>query len=191
MRPKILLVDEVDVLFGSNFFGKSYNVLTSLKGSEVPEIVDLVKLIWTFRNSSQDSVWFDKIMPSSAYQACRKRFEEWPFLIESAAKRMLHDVRDLDHKVDEISPQYGIGYFDDDNKITFKRRDGYKTLFAYINENEKDKTKISDKQVLEEMNILVNAGTLSYAELPKLYSVTLGVSGTLHTLSPEEKELLE
>jgi uncharacterized membrane protein YgcG len=191
-RPRVLLADEVDVLFGSDFFGRSYNMLASLRSSAgEKEIENLIRFIWTFRNKKKDAVWLNELVPSPQYQACLARFSEWPFLVENVAKRMLHDVWDTEHQVDHVDPIKGIGYYDSDNVLTYTRRDGYKTLFAYMRENEADKSKISDKMVLDEMNFLVNAGTLSYAELPKLYSLVLGVTGTLDTLSAEENNLLD
>jgi hypothetical protein len=45
-RPKILLIDEVDVFFSKDFFGNTYNTLASLK---CPQVSALTDYIWSQR----------------------------------------------------------------------------------------------------------------------------------------------
>eukprot|EP01035_Chromulina_nebulosa_P020866 gene20866-27044_t len=187
-RHRVLLIDEVDVLFGSGFFGKGYKILTTLEGSKIEVIKGFVDKIWSIRDGHTNQIW-EELIVSTEYINCLNKFSEWPFLIENCAKLMLHDVLDKEHKFDKLSNE-GIGYFDDDNNITYNLRHGYKTMFAYIKAHIADQKSVSFAQVEAQKNILVNVATLSYAELPKLYSFVLGVTGTLSTLSEKEIALL-
>jgi len=47
-RPKVLMVDEVDVFFGKDFYGNLYKPLAKLKD---PTIIELTNYIWNNRNS--------------------------------------------------------------------------------------------------------------------------------------------
>ena len=87
-----------------------------------------------------------------------------------------------------------------DDKIGYKLQDtiiynanyGYKTLFAYYYENSKDK--ITSISLEENKRIIIKCGTFSYAEIVKdlkSFKYIMGVTGTLKTLSPPEKKVVE
>lgn len=69
-RKRILLVDEVDVFFGKEFFGKFYSPSTSIKG---PLIEDLVTYVWNNRGS----ITFRQLVDSEEFKKCLK---EYPYL---------------------------------------------------------------------------------------------------------------
>ena len=72
-----------------------------------------------------------------------------------------------------------------DNKIWYKNQDeyvdnlnyGYLTLKSYFMEWEREK--ISTEMLEEQIGFNVKCGKMSYAEIPKLYSLMIGVSGTV------------
>jgi superfamily II DNA/RNA helicase len=82
-----------------------------------------------------------------------------------------------------------IGYKEQDS-IDFGIRFGYKTLFAYLTEHENGK--ISAGSLNQNKNIVIKLGSYSYAEIPnnKFYAI-LGVTGTLHSLGSQQKEIIE
>lgn len=215
-EPTILLIDEVDVLLSSNFYGKKYVLLASLLSSdfrlplgmpvnpveriaeflalEPPKstdfpIQDLIRLVWDQRDNP--NIW-GRVAESDPLKRCFELFPNWKDLIESAARQMCGEVKEFrDHKYDKVDPEKGIGYVDDDQLITYRKRFGYLTMFAYLKENEKDSTVITDAMVEKEMRILIKSGTLSYAKITSNYSYTFGVTGTLRTLTKGELDLLE
>ena len=78
-----------------------------------------------------------------------------------------------------------------DNKIWYKNQDeyvdtlnyGYLTLNTYFMECEKGK--ISTEKLEEQIGFNVKCGKMSYAEIPKIYSLMIGVSGTVKVMTEE------
>jgi regulator of replication initiation timing len=193
-RHRILLIDELDVLFSKSFYGHGYTILGALEGRRFDCISKLIDFVWENKTLKRPDLW-GQVETSDCYRECRKTFPQWEFLIESAAKKMVCDVHEFEEQLLLNPPKRmdadGLWYFDDDNELTNKRRDGYKTVFTYMKKNSTDPSIITNEMILDLKNILINAGTLSFAELPKLYMCTMGVTGTLTTLTAEQKKLLE
>jgi hypothetical protein len=193
-RHHILLIDEVDVFFDPKFYGGLYNEFATLKGKSLPAVAALIRFIWSLRGdtSNSETIW-NKVITSAEYKQCQQCFHEsWHFIVEEASKHMLIDVRSFDshigsYHVDKASNQ--ICYLDDDGTYTANKVKGYKTTFAYLYERERNN--LSDQAVENHLNILIHAGSFSYAEIPKMYCSVLGVTGTLDCLSSEQREILE
>ncbi len=66
---------------------------------------------------------------------------------------------------------------------------GYYTAFAY--KNECDNGNVQESTMIENIGLFTNCGRSSYAEIPCLFDVVLGGTGTLQALRHEEKQLLE
>lgn len=49
-------------------------------------------------------------------------------------------------------------------------------MFAYFRENEKDPLKISETNLEANMGLLINSGAFAFSEIPKMYTVVLGVT---------------
>jgi hypothetical protein len=179
-RPKILLIDEVDVFFSKDFYGNVYTPTASLAD---PSIAALTDLIWRTR----DKVNFGAIKRSAEYQTCCARYKNWEFLIEEAVKDMLSDLKSYASH-DYIVLNDKIGYKEQDS-MTFNMVYGYKTLFAYYHENSLGK--ISEASLRENISIVVNCGNFSYAEIPHKFLHIMGVTGTLRTLSTPEKNIVQ
>jgi len=182
-RPKILLIDEVDVFFSKDFYGNTYRPLAKLVD---PVITSLIDMLWAKRNDR--SLNFFKIKNSSEFQKLIKKFPVYEKVLEETVKTMLYDMKDLDEhsKLYQVIEDQ-IGYKDQD-QISFDISYGYKTLFSYYKENENGK--ISPSTLNDKKYIIIDCGEISYAEVPKMYECRLGVSGTLSTLSPFQKDLL-
>lgn len=62
-RKRILLVDEVDVFFGKEFFGKYYAPSTSIKSTLIE---DLVTYVWNNRGT----ITFRQLIETEEFQKC-------------------------------------------------------------------------------------------------------------------------
>ena len=180
-RPKILLIDEVDVFFSRDFYGNVYTPSASLRD---PTITALINLIWKERNSKLN---LNKLELMNEYRACCQRFPNWKLLIDQAIKDLLFDVSNFQSH-DYVVKQDKIGYIEQDN-IVYNVMYGYKTLFAYYYEHEKGN--ISQKSLEENIAISLKCGNFSYAEVPLKFAYIMGVTGTLNTLSEPEKRVIQ
>lgn len=179
-RPKILLIDEVDVFFSRDFYGNVYTPSACLKD---PTITALINLIWQQRKSK---LTLKTIENTSEYQACSNRFANWKLLITEAVKDLLFDVQNFESH-DYVVKQDRIGYIEQDN-VVYNVTYGYKTLFAYYCEH--DKGTISQASLDENIGITIKCGSFSYAEMPLKFAYIMGVTGTLKTLSEPEKQVI-
>ena len=181
-RQKVLLIDEVDVFFSPDFYGNTYRPFAKI---EDPTVSALIDKVWSERNPLPP---FSQLQQTKEYQACLRRFPGFDSLIAESVKTMFHDLKDLDeHKKLYKVLDDKIGYKDQD-KISFNISYGYKTLFAYYKENRDGH--ISTASLASKKYMTIDCGAISFAEVPKMYTYRLGVSGTLRTLSDRQKELL-
>ncbi len=181
-RPKILLIDEVDVFFNKDFYGNTYQPMARLSD---PIVKGLTDYIWGLRKDSK--VKFGMVKKSDPYIMCCRRFPGWSDLIEESVKAMLYDLQSFESQ-DYIVRADQIGYKDQDG-ISFTLTYGYKTLFAYYKERELGN--ISQASLEARICLLIDCGSFSYAEMPKQYRCVMGVTGTLETLSRAEIDLLK
>ncbi|CAF4908972.1 unnamed protein product, partial [Rotaria sp. Silwood1] len=180
-RPKILLIDEVDVFFSRDFYGNVYTPAVSLKE---PTVTSLVDYIWTQRKSN---LTLNKIKDTHEYRNCCTRFPKWELLIQEAIKDMLFDVNNFESH-NYVIKEDKIGYIEQDN-IIYNVVYGYKTLFAYYFEHEKGK--ISKESLKDNICIRIKCGSFSYAETSLQFKYIMGVTGTLVTLSDLEKAIIK
>ena len=66
---------------------------------------------------------------------------------------------------------------------------GYDTIWAYYHENERGN--ISQSSLNDNVGVILNCGTFSYAEMPHDFEYIAGVTGTLKTLAKSEKDILK
>jgi len=179
-RPKILLIDEVDVFFSKEFYGNVYTPSTVLRD---PTVTALINFIW----ESRANLSYKLVMGSTEFKACCQRYANWEPVIVEAVKNMLYDIKNFESH-DYIIKDDKIGYKEQDN-IVFNSVYGYKTLFAYY--SSVDKGRITKKSLEENIGILVKCGSFSHADVPQEFSYILGVTGTLRSLSEPEKYVVE
>jgi hypothetical protein len=180
LRPKILLIDEVDVFLSDKYYGGVYIPSVYLKD---PSIKALIDSIW--QNKTLRSLNSVKALP--AYQACATKYSHWIFLFDEAIKDMLAALQSYQSStyiVQNDKIVYVVGESIVDNVVR-----GYDTVWAYYHEN--GKGNISTNSLEENVGILINCGTFSYAEIPHDFAYIGGVTGTLKTLAKKEKEILE
>ncbi|CAF3851303.1 unnamed protein product, partial [Rotaria sp. Silwood1] len=176
VRHKVLLIDEVDVFLSEKFYGGMYTPSLILKDPYIKELLDS---LW--KNRDIRSLNGVKALP--AYEACASRYSNWISLFDEAIKDMLATLRSFKpstymRKNDRIV--YVEGESVTDNVIL-----GYDTIWAYYHENTNGN--ISSSSLEDNVGIIVNCGTFSYAEMPYEFSYIAGVSGTLKTLAESEK----
>ena len=62
-------------------------------------------------------------------------------------------------------------------------------MFAYLNEHERGK--VSARSMLEHLYLGINCGRFSYAEIPNTFKHIIGVTGTLKTLTLQERSIVK
>ncbi len=150
------------------------------------------KLWYSRRDKKSLTVW--GIQQSPEYRQCALgRFKGWEFFLENTLQMLLDDLASFEsmaqvkpYVVDQETGR--IGYKDQDG-ISYKRLYRYTTMFAYFKESEGHY--VDEKRLKESIFFIVNCGSFSYAEVPKLYDCVIGATGTLETLSKEQQHILQ
>ncbi|KAL4466765.1 hypothetical protein ABPG74_010362 [Tetrahymena malaccensis] len=192
---KILLIDEVDIFFNLDYYGKTYNPISNL---EIPESKQLIKTIWSLRGKNEDRI--KKVIKSKDenYQKLIQKYPKFQKLFERHVDQLIQHVNQVEnHKnaTNYVINKGQIGYRSKDSSINFSTIQGYYTLFAYFyenslqNNNDKlfDSEKINDQQLESQIMFNVACGNISYALLPQSYTAILGVTGTLYSLNKQMK----
>ena len=177
---KVLLIDEVDVFLSEKFYGGTYTPSVYLKDPSIKTLLDTIWQNRTVRN-------LDGVKAMPAYKMCATRFSNWVFLFDEAIKDMLAALQSF-HSSTHIVQNDRIVYVEGESIVNNVVR-GYDTVWAYYHEREKDN--ISQSSLEANVGILVNCGAFSYAEMPHDFAYITGVTGTLKTLAPSEKEILK
>ncbi|CAF4032068.1 unnamed protein product, partial [Rotaria sordida] len=180
LRPKVLLIDEVDVFLSDKYYGGMYIPSVHLKH---PYIKALLDSIW--QNKTLRSLNNVKTLP--AYTACATQYSNWIFLFDEAIKDMIAALQSYQSST-YIFQNDRIVYVEGESVVDNVVR-GYDTIWAYYHENERGN--ISQASLEENVGILINCGTFSYAEMPHDFAYIGGVTGTLKTLAEIEKKILE
>ena len=181
-RPKVLIVDEVDVFLSDQFYGGTYQPSCWIK-SDV--IVSLFDQIWT-ENKALPSFTVYSISRMSTFRECAAKYSNHVYILEEAIKDMITTLKSYDKGTYFVKDDK-IAYVDGEN-ITSNVAFGYNTVWQYYLEHEKGN--ISRESLVNNVGILVKFGRFSYAELPLNFAFISGVSGTLSSLSSKEKTIL-
>ncbi|KAL4489799.1 hypothetical protein ABPG72_022439 [Tetrahymena utriculariae] len=179
-KPKILLIDEVDVFFSQDFYGKLYNPIARLQDQCIS---DLAKFIWKKRDNYLS---LKNVQETDIYQQCICKFKNLNCIIDEAIKDMISDSKNFQHQY--VVQNRQIGYQEQDS-ISFDISYGYKTLFAYF--YEKEQNRVSEEKLRENTFIRIKCGSFSYSEIPFEFNCIVGVTGTLETLSVPEKNIVQ
>jgi hypothetical protein len=178
-RIQVLLVDEVDVLFHAKLFGAAYCPTCKFQNEA---IITLLKMIWQAKEDTRE-----RTIPESVIRACLDEFDECyhPYIraeIEMHILRVPHWNR---RKYSVVNGKIGYKEFDG---VSTQSSYSYESVFHYINENEKGN--VTDREMTKHLALGLRGGEFSYAELPVMFDVILGLSGTINTLSSKEKSIL-
>lgn len=176
----------MDVFFSKEFYGNRYQPSLSLAG---PALSALISLVWQAGRASGGGGQLDELVESDEFKACVERLgADWQPLLVEALKDMLYELGSFQTGHEYIVQEDRIGYRELDTAV-FDVSHGYKTLFAYLLENESGR--ISDEALASNVSLLVRLGCFSYAEIPNDFDSILGCSGTLSTLSAPEQHIIE
>mmetsp|Transcript_1454 Transcript_1454/g.3035 ORF Transcript_1454/g.3035 Transcript_1454/m.3035 type:complete len:1153 (-) Transcript_1454:103-3561(-) len=184
-REEILLVDEVDVFFGSEFYGQTYNQVTQIRESEV---ADILQYIWTMFKQGGTNLHLRDIQILPAYKQLQQKLPGCEFLLDNEIKLMLDQVKRVDEEpyyLDHETDKIGYKVMD---TISFNVTYGYRTIFAYLKEANNGNLKMKDITLANALNMPVSCGQFSYANISP--ACILGVSGTLEAMGQYEKDLL-
>ena len=177
-KAQVLLIDEVDVVFKGDFYGELYNSVGSLQHTVIEEL-----LIYIWKN--RDSLDQTSLLNSPAAHACVNVFpDDMKPIISKHIKSMLNGAQGVD------SHEYIVN----NGKICYKEFDGlsantqygYLTTFAAMKEHGNGQV----KQNALKNHLYLKCGHSSYAEIPLTFDATLGLTGTLNSLGPEERDIL-
>eukprot|EP00854_Cymbomonas_tetramitiformis_P000670 gene670-1123_t len=183
---EVLLVDEVDVFFGQNFYGKCHNQVACL---EEPKVSAILRAIWELRGQAgrpREVLRAAQKLP--AYLALLRQFPQWHFLLEKELACMCSDLKQFS------TPAY---HFDTThNRIGYKEMDGinydvvwgYRTAFAYLSEASKGTLRNPETTLAKALQLRVPCGQFSYASVTP--ALILGVSGTVEALGVHEWQIL-
>ncbi len=155
-NKEVLPVDEVDVFFGSDFYGQTYNQATHLEDDLVES---LIRQVWRSRNKHLSP---RKVTNWNVCQSVFRRYPESKFLIESEITKMCDDVNKFktqEYHRDNVNSR--IGYVVHNN-IEWDIVYGYQTAFAYLSEQENvifigEK---ADARVKESLRLAVSCGQI-------------------------------
>ena len=180
IRPRVLLIDEVDVFLSDQFYGRMYKPIVILNE---PPIKMLFDSIW--QNKTLKTLNDIKALP--AYESCAIQYSNWAFIFDEAIKDMLADLQSF-----KLSK-----YIVRNDKICYVQGESvvgnlfyeYNTMWAYYQEHEKGT--ITTDSLETNVGIIVDCGTFSYAEMPHDFAYIAGVTGTLRTLGRSEEEILK
>jgi len=183
-EKRVLFIDEVDVFFNKDFYGRLFTPSFTLKD---PTIKALVSDIWQFQKKEISLNEYTQILNSESFKKCIEKFKDWKDLIEEQVKEMMVDLMNFESK------QYKVK----NGRIAYKILDrfetnikfGYLTMWSYFHEHTKG---FIPQNIFEsEIGILINCHSYSYAEIPKKFDYIMGVTGSLKSLSGGELNQIE
>jgi hypothetical protein len=181
---EILLVDEVDILFGPEFYGKTYNPIVTVQDLTIEE---LLKRLWKERDSLPS---FEAVKRWAEYREAVEKFSNWKVLLDTELRAMYKDVTRYDsipYEVDPINSRIGYQLID---TIRWETSYGYKTKFAFLRELEKGtlRGEEGEQAVRDNLGLNVGCGHFSYSRISP--TRILGVSGTVQGLAQSELEII-
>ena len=184
---RLLLIDEADVFFTKRFYGNKHCPGFRLRS---PEITALIRSIWDSRRAPPSE---GALLSSKEYGDVVAKFACVEPILRHSALAMARNAQDMSNpKFDWTFNKGQLGYlvageFVPATKLSHQNR----TVFAFLKEEENRNPHVTDEVLDQMVGIDVKCGEFSYAALPtRYYSKIFGVTGTLETLSAEEKELL-
>ena len=179
---EILLVDEVDVFFGAEFYGKTYNQVIEFKE---PEVTTILKRIWDAHSKGGHRLRLNDVKAMSHYKRLLAKMASFGYLLDNEINLMLNQVKRVDDVPYFLDENDRIGYKVMDS-ISYNVTFGYATIFAYL--KEADKLKNKEAALSRALVMPISCGQFSYANISP--SRIMGVSGTLAAIGEYEKDVL-
>lgn len=170
-----MLIDEVDVLFGRQFYGQIFNGGLKIKW---PEAASLVSFIFQEKRAGRS---ISDVATTEAFLNLQRRFPpDMHRAIQSIAKSLVRNIEEWTspEPLPDVDKER-IGYLER-GEVNFEMSQSNKTVFAYLAFALEGK--INQAASDANLGIDLTCGRFSFAELPKSYRFVLGVTGTLKEL---------
>jgi energy-coupling factor transporter ATP-binding protein EcfA2 len=191
-RPRILLVDEVDVFFGEEVLGESFRPRGKIAAGSL-KMKKMFHHIWSLcsdKSLADVLSRFPNVFEGDTIIDDVKN--DFPTKCHKIIERLALDLLIAAHYVKQETPQYVVQngrlfnkYFDGlDN-----RNIGALNSFRYIREWEKGN--VSATEMERNFCLCPLFGEISLAEIPHHYEKIIGVSGTLEVLGNTALEFLK
>lgn len=181
-KEEILLVDEVDVFFGPEFYGQTNNQVAQLRE---PEIASLLESIWREHSCNERSLRLSDLKNSPPYESLLQKMRGFDFLLDNEISLMLKHVKRVDEEayfVDEIEQRIGYKVMD-----CIIQRDVWIQNSLRVSPRI-DRRTIKSETLQRVLTMPVSCGQFSYAQIAP--TRILGVLGTLDVMTRYEKEVL-
>ena len=184
-REEVLLVDEVDVFFGDNVLGGTFNQVAEIEGIEIR---DMIVKVWELGKASQDpKQLIDEATKSDEYNRFKTRFgPDWQAFAYREVARMCMQRQEVPEIPYEFDGER-IGYVEND-AVDWDVSFGYVTMFHYL--QEKDSGCLQASVLESKLKLQVSCARFAYSEV-ELPEVILGVSGTVGDLTADRREILQ
>lgn len=198
-QNRVLLIDEVDVFFGQDFFGQCQHVALVIDDSDAME---LLEYIFDNRASLSKNPDVESVMQQKAVKKLTQRYPGLlrEDILKGELRKMLHDLREFPgdmtilHDCVVSKEQNNVGYVDKKMAgVNFNQYAGYKTIFAYLHycSTADQSKKIEKSAKARQYGLLLLAGCVMYSELPKCFGAIHGLSGTVRYLGQNESKILD
>lgn len=194
----ILLIDEVDVFFTKQFYGETFNPVTNIFSESLALIQEKIWKIVSSGCVNVESVVED-VRTLITNMDKDHILDQIQFTLDDYLKKMIIDAISVKtgkseewfikryhlNSKDEIicTDEYG-----NTSKTTIY---SYYNIFNYFRLREDLGRSFEHKNGANYGYITQNCGNISYAELPKKYSLILGVTGTLKDCTEMEKNAIQ
>uniref|UniRef100_A0A7S4CT52 VWFA domain-containing protein n=1 Tax=Eutreptiella gymnastica TaxID=73025 RepID=A0A7S4CT52_9EUGL len=176
-KPRMLLIDEVDVFFSRRFYGELFNAGIALRS---PNISRLVRLVYSKRGQAAFQVTETPEFKAMAADYHQKLLS----ILQSLAQQLVVNCNSTGKPLPEFDPvKRVVGYRPPGaGEVQWGVVFPNKTLFVYLQKEECGA--ISTDEVETHLCLDMMFGQFSYAEIPlnpRYYCGILGVTGTLRT----------
>jgi hypothetical protein len=165
-KEEILLVDEVDVFFGSDFYGQTYNQVTQIRE---PEVRQILELIWSSFKQGGRRLHLSDIKKTAEYMSLVVKMKPFATVVDNEISLMLDAVRRVDDEPYFLDSKDRIGYKVLDT-VSYTVTMGYRTVFAYLKEY--DRGKLRFHVVNFPTRTSVRPGSLGYPVPLPLWALT-------------------
>ncbi|KAL7555469.1 hypothetical protein ACA910_006131 [Epithemia clementina (nom. ined.)] len=185
LEQEILIVDEFDVFFGSDFYGQTYNQVFQLQD---PDVAEILKYVWSTSKRVGHRLKLTEIQGIRPYHDLIRKYKDYSFLLDNEISLMIDQVKRFDdepYHLDQSTDRIGYQVMD---SIEYDVTYGYCTMFAYLHEAEKGNLKNADAVLANVLGMPVSCGQFSYANISPLR--ILGVSGTVEAMGRYEHDVL-
>ena len=197
----VLLIDEVDVFFGPDFYGKTFQPAIQLK---TDDCVQLYRFMWENKGHLVSLHVSDAItwLLDAVAQVIERLLKEFPRLKPMLNGIIGESIQALKTyfagagicKVDCICQDDRIGVLDMVTGAISYSTISPKITFAHFFYHEivgpDGNPRISEKAIALNSGIIISCGKILYSELPNHFRLIHGVSGTLSGFSEAQNEIL-